>query len=59
MKYAYIGEVCVAVANKICDRHSQIVITGIDSKGNAELGIATESKRLIEMYQSALRRGTI
>ena len=60
MRYAYIGTVeTLAKANDIAKRHSGVVISGIDDKGNYELAIATESERKVGMYQSALRRNKL
>lgn len=60
MKYAYIGTVeTLAKANDIAKRHSGVVISGIDHKGNYELSVATESERKVGMYQSALMRNKL
>lgn len=59
MRYAYIGTVeSLAKANDIAKRHSGVVISGVDHKGNYELALAigANSERKVGMYQSALMR---
>lgn len=60
MRYAYIGEVeSREKAEYICSNHSNVIISGITHKGNYELSVVTESKRLVDMWTSALARNKI
>ena len=58
VKTAYIGTVeSRDKANYLCEKYKNVVISGVDHKGNYELSVETESNRLVGMMQSALARG--